>query len=158
MRTNTQTGAQIAPVWVLTQYILSGILWVSEQKEITTMQSYKIEYTTATSLRGHRLTWEAYVDANGNVRWESNDRVPPAECVEMMFMLDMIDRQTMDESTITREQEQDAFFAEYRAMREREGYSIEHVMEARAELGADAVIVDVITGKTLPTLSEMGVK
>ena len=84
----------------------------------------------------------------GEIRWVSNNSVPPTDILEMAVVDGTI---TMEEFFISGEQKDidtTRHFAQYAAMRERHGYSAEERAEMRAEFGNEEV-VDVITGKIL---------
>ena len=90
---------------------------------------------------------KAYIDSKGVARWESNNRVVPADSVtpEMFQMPGFDFKATWD----TRKAETDAFLNEYRRNRANNPLSFEDQAEAMNELGPDAV--DVITGKSVFT-------
>lgn len=88
---------------------------------------------------------KAYIDKNGVARWESNNRVVPADSVtpEMLQMPGFDFKATWD----TRQKETTEALDAYRASRAKHGYSHEEQAEAFNELGSGAV--DVITGKSI---------
>ena len=88
----------------------------------------------------------------GEIRWVSNNSVPPTDILEMAVVDGTI---TMEEFFISREQKDidtTRHFAQYADMREKRGYSAEERAEMRAEFG-DEEVVDVITGQQVAILN-----
>ena len=82
----------------------------------------------------------------GEIRWVSNNSVPPTDILEMAVVDGTI---TMEEFFISGEQKDidtTRHFAQYAAMREKHGYSAEERAEMKAAFG-DEEVVDVITGQ-----------
>jgi hypothetical protein len=84
----------------------------------------------------------------GEIRWVSNNSVPPTDILEMAVVDGTI---TMEEFFISGEQKDidtTRHFAQYAAMREKHGYSQEERAEMKAAFGdEEVVVVDVITGQ-----------
>ena len=87
----------------------------------------------------------------GEIRWKSNGQIPPGDILEMAVVDGTITIEQRNKSEDLRKIEDAEFFANYRAMREKYGYSEEEKMEMRAAfLGEDPEgIVDIITGKVI---------
>jgi len=84
----------------------------------------------------------------GEIRWVSNNSVPPTDILEMAVVDGTI---TMEELFISGEQKDidtTRHFAQYAAMREKRGYSDEERAEMKAAFG-DEEVIDVITGEIL---------
>ena len=81
------------------------------------------------------------------VRWASNGRVPPADCLGDWHELGLIDDQVLETSLAASEAETTAFLAAYRAQRKGRKASAEELAEINAEFGPDAVVVDAVTGE-----------
>jgi hypothetical protein len=90
---------------------------------------------------------KAYIDNKGVARWESNNRVVPADSITPdFFQMPGFD---FNATFVTRQKETDEFLAEYRRNRAKNPLSFEDQAEAMNELGPGAV--DVITGKSVFT-------
>ena len=87
----------------------------------------------------------------GEIRWKSNGHIPPGDILEMAVVDGTITIEQRNKSEDLRKIEDAEFFANYRAMREKYGYSEEEKMEMRAAfLGEDPEgIVDIVTGKVI---------
>jgi len=99
---------------------------------------------TFTNERGFKS--EFYFDGSV-VRWVSNDRVPPADCLKEMFRQGLVIESEMTASKKARDAETAAFVAEYRA--NYKGPSAEELFEMRAAFGAGETVVNVITGRKI---------
>ena len=90
---------------------------------------------------------------DGAIRWQSNGRCLPKECVDDLVAAFKITRATAERTTDMREIETLEFFAEYRAAqqnRSQEQIQEERAM-ARGAMGAGVRMVDIITGETYTT-------
>jgi len=87
----------------------------------------------------------------GEVRWKSNGHIVPGDILEMAVVDGTITIEQRNKSEDLRKIEDAELFANYRAMREKYGYSEEEQMEMRAAfLGEDPeCVVDIITGKVI---------
>jgi len=81
------------------------------------------------------------------VRWASNGRVPPADCLGDWHDLGLIDDHVLEASVAASEAETRAFLASYRRSRKGRKASAEELAEINAEFGPDANVVDAITGE-----------
>lgn len=91
--------------------------------------------------------------ADGAIRWSSNGRCLPADCVRDLVDANLITEATAERTTDMREIELVEFFAEYRtaqANRTPEQIAEERAM-ARGAMGAGVQMVDVITGERYTT-------
>ena len=90
---------------------------------------------------------------DGAVRWSSNGRCLPAECVRDLVDANLITEATAERTTDARERELSEFFAEYRAAQaNRSAEQIqEERMMARGAMGAGVRMVNIITGETYTT-------
>jgi hypothetical protein len=90
---------------------------------------------------------------DGAVRWSSNGRCLPADCVRDLVDANLITEATAERTTDARERELVEFFAEYRAAqanRSQEQIQEERAM-ARGAMGGGVKMVDIITGETYTT-------
>lgn len=90
---------------------------------------------------------------DGAVRWSSNGRCLPADCVRDLVDANLITVATAERTTDARERELAEFFQEYRqaqANRSQEQIREERAM-ARGAMGAGVRMVNVITGETYTT-------
>lgn len=78
------------------------------------------------------------------VRWNSNDRIPPKDVLKEFLSLGLIDGVVLDNSILASSKELSKFLESYRS--NYRGPSQEEILEARAEFGPGARIVNVITG------------
>lgn len=92
-----------------------------------------------------KLRTEATITA-GVIRWNSNDRVPPADCVALAEHVLAVD---LSASAAAREADLQDFLAAYRAAYT--GPSAEERAEARAAMGPGVEMVNAITGHTWRT-------
>lgn len=90
-----------------------------------------------------------YIDDKGVVRWKSNDRVPPQDCLEQIYKSGAISEVKYELSQIIRDEETSAFLADYRKRMENYEPSPEELFEMRATFGEGAVVVNAITGKKI---------
>lgn len=63
--------------------------------------------------------YEHHTDANGVIRWNSNNSVPPRDILELAYLDGKISEQTLTTSLATKSQEDDAFLKQYIAMRQK---------------------------------------
>lgn len=104
------------------------------------------EFTKTDRLTGHVFTSEAYTDDGKVWRWTSNDHVvPPDAAVAYGIPIDP------EVHNAARDAETAEFAAQYRAMRNKHGFSDEERAEARAAHGAGVELVDVISGHRFTT-------
>lgn len=89
---------------------------------------------------------EAYVDAQGIMRWRSNESVPPAECLAAALDMGLITLPQHNRSTEVGQAETRAVIEAYRANQPAQP-SDEELYEMRAAFGPGEVVVDVITGR-----------
>ena len=91
--------------------------------------------------------------ANGAIRWSSNGRCLPADCVRDLVDANLITVDTAERTTDMREIETLEFFAEYRAaQKNRSAEQIqEERMMARGAMGAGVAMVNIITGERYTT-------
>jgi hypothetical protein len=90
---------------------------------------------------------EAFQNAHvveGVLRWKSNGRVPPADCVQD-FLAAGCQGFDVAKSTAARDADLTAFVAEYK--RNQRPASAEELFEMRAAFGPGAVVVDVLSGR-----------
>jgi hypothetical protein len=92
-----------------------------------------------------RFLADSHLDAQGIRRWNSNDQVPPTDCLKEMG----ITGPELARMEAVRDQELDAFLAEYRA-NQKEPTS-EELCEMRAAFGPGARVVNVFTGRVTTT-------
>jgi hypothetical protein len=90
-----------------------------------------------------------YTDANGVIRWASNNSVPPIDILELAFVDGKISEQTLQISLDTKKAEDNAFIESYIQMRQKHGYSEEELFEMEASFGSNETIVDIFTGQTI---------
>ena len=95
--------------------------------------------------------WEekTYIGLEGEIRWISNDRVPPGDLVDEMVEFGMITSETAEVSEIIRLGDTARILEEYVA--ERANMSDELARDARAAFGPGVDLVDVLTGETFRT-------
>ena len=105
----------------------------------------QVEITT--NERGLEMTWEANLDADGVLRWTSNDQVPFPDMVEKFIEAGY--PASLEACKAAREADCAAFAKRYREMRAREGYSAEERFEMRAAFGEGETVVDVVTGEKI---------
>jgi hypothetical protein len=89
----------------------------------------------------------AHVDANGVVRWNSNNSVPFDDMLEDWASRLGITSFNMEASRAAREKDNAKFFAEYRKAQRGRKPSAEEMFEMRANFEPGTVVVDVITGR-----------
>jgi hypothetical protein len=90
---------------------------------------------------------------DGAIRWSSNGRCLPKECVDDLVAADLITVDTAERTTDMREIETVEFFAEYRrAQKNRTAEQIqEERMMARGAMGAGVQMINCITGERYTT-------
>ncbi len=86
---------------------------------------------------------------DGVIRWNSNDRVPPTELLELWAYVGIIDRYVYFKSLEVRDAEQSKSIQEYKEARAKQGYSQEQLFEMRAAFGAGATVVNAVTGEKI---------
>lgn len=105
-------------------------------------------YFNEASRLAENLRKEATIN-DGVIRWNSNDRVPPADCVALAVYLEMpVDVAKCD---TVRDAEMTAFLEAYRKVRANRPISEEERAEARAAHGPGVTIVNAITGQKFTT-------
>lgn len=87
-----------------------------------------------------------YTDANGVIRWASNNSVPPIDILELAYLDGKISEQTLLISLETKSAEDQAFFKKYIQMRQKHGYSEEELAEISANFDPSETVVDALTG------------
>jgi hypothetical protein len=80
--------------------------------------------------------------SDGIIRWNSNNAVPPAECVALAAHIGLPVNVTR--CTETRDRETTSFLADYRKRPRRD--SLEARFERRAAFGKGHAVVDIISG------------
>jgi len=93
--------------------------------------------------------YENHTDANGVIRWNSNNSVPPRDILELAYLDGKISEQTLTISLATKSEEDDAFLKGYIAMRQNNGYSLEELFEIGASFDKGDIVVDVFTGQKI---------
>ena len=115
---------------------------VNKTNGVTDMTLFEINIS---SLPAWPNMAEASVDAAGIMRWTSNNRVPPAECVEQAV------REghpvNVAACATVRDAETSSFLAEYRLSERYRPISTEEAYEMRAAFGPGIEVVNVITGR-----------
>ena len=91
--------------------------------------------------------------ANNEIRWNSNGRCLPKDCVEELYEAGLINSTVVAVTAAARDAEMKQFFAEYRAaLANRSAEQIaEERFEARAAMGPGVKMVNCITGETFLT-------
>jgi hypothetical protein len=82
----------------------------------------------------------------GEIRWVSNNSVPPTDILEMAVVDGTITWEMFERTQEQKASETQEFLGRYQAMREKYGYSQEEKAEMSNEFG-DEEVVDVFTGK-----------
>ena len=93
--------------------------------------------------------WEedgAYVDAQGIMRWRSNESVPPADCLMAALDMGLITLPQHNHSVEVGKAETRKVIEAYRAAQPAQP-SDEELYEMRAAFGRGEVVVNVITGR-----------
>jgi len=90
--------------------------------------------------------YEHYTDANGVIRWASNNSVPPIDILELAFVDGKISEQTLQISLETKFEEDNKAIANYIRLRKQHGYSEETLAEIAANFEPEETVVDVLTG------------
>jgi hypothetical protein len=94
-----------------------------------------------------KLPTQATIDANGIMRWNSNNAVPAADMIALAVHVGL--PVNAERSNAERDKETTDFFIAYRT--EYTGESRENISEARAVHGAGVTLVNVITGHRFRT-------
>ena len=82
---------------------------------------------------------------DGVVRWDSNNRVPPSDILELWRHVGKVF--DFDKSYATQQADQDADIADYRRRMANHVHSAEELSEMRAVFGPGATVVNVLTGQ-----------
>jgi hypothetical protein len=93
--------------------------------------------------------YDYHHDANGVIRWNSNNSVPPRDILELAWIDGKISEQTLTISLATKFEEDDAFLKQYILMRQKNGYSEEELCDINANFDSSETVVDVITGQII---------
>ena len=93
--------------------------------------------------------YDYHHDANGVIRWNSNNSVPPRDILELAWIDGKISEQTLTISLATKSEEDDAFLKQYILMRQKNGYSEEELCNINANFDSSETVVDVITGQII---------
>ena len=93
--------------------------------------------------------WEYIIGSKGEVRWKKSNNIVPGDILEMAVVDGTIDIALRNRTEEVRKVEDAEFFAQYRANREKYGYSDEEKFEMRAAFGEGETVVDIITGKEI---------
>ena len=88
------------------------------------------------------------IGPKGEVRWAYSNNIVPGDILEMAVVDGTIDIAVRNRTEEVRIVEDEEFFAQYRANREKYGYSAEEKFEMRAAFG-DEEVIDIITGKVV---------
>ena len=92
---------------------------------------------------------EYIIGPKGEVRWAYSNNIVPGDILEMAVVDGTIDIALRNRTEEVRVVEDAEFFAQYRANREKYGYSEEEKAEMRANSDGDEEWVDIITGKAI---------
>lgn len=93
--------------------------------------------------------YDHYTDANGVIRWASNNSVPPIDILELAFVDGKISEQTLTLCLKTKSAEDQVSLKKYFAMRQKLGYSEEELCEISANFDPSETIVDALTGQVI---------
>jgi len=92
---------------------------------------------------------ETYLSSTLEIRWHSNDRCLPKDCVQELYDADLITLETLEETIHTGDIETSAAIAQY--IRNQENRTPEQVAEERFEMraafGTGETVVNVFTGE-----------
>jgi hypothetical protein len=91
--------------------------------------------------------WTQAALVNGVVRWKVNDAVPFEDMLNDFATLGKIEQNTVKASNAARLVDTERIFKQYREEMKNHVHSNEEMSEMRANFGAGAIVVDVITGK-----------
>lgn len=94
---------------------------------------------------GALRNWEQAHVVEDVVRWRSNGRVPFDDMLLDFETIGVIDTETRTRSSQARERDVERFLAEFR--KPSVPFSAENLAEARAALGSDVDLVNVVTGQ-----------
>ena len=92
---------------------------------------------------------EYHLGPKGELRWNLSNNIVPGDILEMAVVDGTIDIALRNRTEEVRKVEDAEFFAQYRANREKYGYSDEEKFEMRAAFGEGETVVDIITGKEI---------
>ena len=95
------------------------------------------------------INGEIHFGADGVVRWNSNGRVMPKDCREILSHTAYRSLYDEEASAAAEDEEATAAIRAYRERRKNYRYSEEELFEMRAAFGAGTTVVDVFTGKTI---------
>ena len=90
---------------------------------------------------------EVWIEGGYTVRWKSNNKVPPKECMDMLLEANLITDTTYNWSARSRDYEMKKEIQKYVEWRMATPYTEEELVEIRANLGEDSV--DALTGKKI---------
>ena len=92
---------------------------------------------------------EVIFGEDGVVKWNSNKRVMPKHCREVLSYTCYRDLFNEEASAAAEEEETNAFFQSYRESRKNHKVSAEERAEMMAAFGKGATVVDAITGQVV---------
>ena len=95
------------------------------------------------------INGEIHFGADGVVRWNSNGRVMPKDCREILSHTAYRSLYDEEASAAAEDEETTAFFQSYRESRRNHKVSAEERAEMMAAFGKGATVVDVITGQVV---------
>jgi len=90
---------------------------------------------------------DVWIEGGYTVRWKSNNKVPPKECMDMLLEANLITDTTYNWSARSRDYEMKKEIQKYVEWRMATPYTEEELVEIRANLGEDAV--DALTGQKI---------
>ena len=96
-----------------------------------------------------RAKRDYYVDRVGNVRWKSNDSVPPDDILELLFTAGVISSGVYQKSLTTSGKETRKQLEAYRKAQAGREPSREEIFEMKAAFGANAKVVNALTGREI---------
>lgn len=96
-----------------------------------------------------QINGEIFFGADGVVRWNSNGRVMPRDCREILSYTAYRDLYDEHASAEAQEKEDAESIRKYIESRKNRGYSAEERAEMRAAFGAGTKVVDIFTGKVV---------
>lgn len=92
---------------------------------------------------------EYIIGPKGEVRWASSNNIVPGDILELAVADGTLDIDVRNRTEEVRDVEDAEFFEQYRANREKYGYSAEERAEMKANSDGDEEWVDIITGKAI---------
>jgi hypothetical protein len=81
------------------------------------------------------------------VRWNSNNNIPPRDCLDEIKRAGNIDHQTWENSIEQYQIETDAFLQEYVERERNRELAPEELAEMRSVFGAGTIVLNALTGK-----------